>query len=59
MDQLQFWLDTGRLDASKKITVKELYDSGCVKSLKDGIELYHEVLSAYLHSVKVAGRRVF
>eukprot|EP01121_Diplochlamys_sp_Union-15-3_P014263 TRINITY_DN4522_c0_g1_i2.p1 TRINITY_DN4522_c0_g1~~TRINITY_DN4522_c0_g1_i2.p1 ORF type:complete len:169 (+),score=26.93 TRINITY_DN4522_c0_g1_i2:34-540(+) len=30
LNRLQFWIDTGRIDVSKKITMKTLRDSGCV-----------------------------
>ncbi|KAJ1557403.1 YmL10, partial [Cladochytrium tenue] len=39
LDKLQHWVDAGRLDASKPITIKELVDSGCVGSVKDGVVL--------------------
>jgi large subunit ribosomal protein L15 len=41
VDKLQLFVDMGRLDASKKITIKELVDCGMVKSsrVKHGIKL--------------------
>ncbi|KAL2888470.1 ribosomal protein L15 [Ceratocystis lukuohia] len=39
LDSLQHWIDTGRLDPSKQITVKEIIESGLVGSVKDGIKL--------------------
>jgi hypothetical protein len=48
LNRLQFWIDTGRLDPSKKITMKELIDSGCVCRLRKrqvGIKLLAEVVS--------------
>ncbi|KKA30283.1 hypothetical protein TD95_003876 [Thielaviopsis punctulata] len=39
LDNLQHWIDTGRLDPSKQITVKEIIQSGLVGSVKDGIKL--------------------
>jgi large subunit ribosomal protein L15 len=34
LSRLQFWIDTGRIDPSKKITMKELIDSRCVGRLR-------------------------
>ncbi|RKP24802.1 ribosomal protein L18e/L15P [Syncephalis pseudoplumigaleata] len=39
LDKLQQWIDMGRLDACRKITMKELNDSGCVKVKADGVQL--------------------
>ncbi|KAJ9054262.1 YmL10 [Entomophthora muscae] len=39
LNRLQRWIDLGRIDASKKITLKELVDSKCVHKVKDGIAL--------------------
>jgi hypothetical protein len=39
LDQIQAWIDQGRLDASKQITPKELIESGLVGSVKDGIKI--------------------
>eukprot|EP00842_Homolaphlyctis_polyrhiza_P001496 jgi/Hompol1/2347/HPOL_002939-RA len=39
LDTLQHWIDSGRLDASKKITIRELVLSGCVGRVKDGVVL--------------------
>ncbi|KAL5598704.1 hypothetical protein BROUX41_003383 [Berkeleyomyces rouxiae] len=39
LDDIQHWIDTGRLDPSKQITVKEIIESGLVGSVKDGIKL--------------------
>ncbi|KAJ3399724.1 YmL10, partial [Chytridiales sp. JEL 0842] len=39
LDTVQHWIDSGRLDASKKITIKHLVDSGCIGSVKDGVVL--------------------
>ncbi|KAJ2726648.1 YmL10 [Coemansia sp. Benny D115] len=38
LDRLQHWINTGRLDASKPITLKEIYDSNIVR-FKDGVSL--------------------
>ncbi|KAM7220316.1 hypothetical protein V8F06_004282 [Rhypophila decipiens] len=40
LDKLQQWIDAGRLDATKQITVKELIESGIIgRTYKDGIKL--------------------
>ncbi|KAI9228319.1 MAG: ribosomal protein L18e/L15P [Piptocephalis tieghemiana] len=39
LGRLQRWIDLGRLDPSKVITVKELVDSNCVHGTKEGVRL--------------------
>ena len=39
IDRIQAWIDQGRLDPSKPITIKELGDSRCVTNIKDGVKL--------------------
>lgn len=39
LDKLQQWIDAGRLDPTKQITVKEIIESGLIGSVKDGIKL--------------------
>ena len=39
LDRLQFWIDQGRIDASKPITARELYESRCVHRVRDGVKL--------------------
>jgi large subunit ribosomal protein L15 len=46
LGKLQLWIDQGRIDASRKITMKELRDSGCVGRIlpnKQGVKLLAEV----------------
>ncbi|KAJ2377298.1 YmL10 [Coemansia sp. RSA 2611] len=38
LDKIQHWINTGRLDASKPITLKQIYDANLVK-FKDGVTL--------------------
>lgn len=38
LDRIQSWIDQGRLDPSKTITLKELHSSGCLR-VKDGVKL--------------------
>lgn len=37
--KVQEWVDQGRLDPSKPITIKELCESRCVSNVKDGVKL--------------------
>ncbi|KAI9883357.1 MAG: hypothetical protein M1823_004869 [Watsoniomyces obsoletus] len=39
LDRVQSWVDQGRLDPSKPITVKELVESRCIHGVKDGVKL--------------------
>jgi len=39
LDKVQQWIDDGRLDTSKPITMKHLLDTRCVHGIKDGVKL--------------------
>ncbi|KAI9799864.1 MAG: YmL10 [Piccolia ochrophora] len=39
LDRLQSWVDQGRLDPSKPITLKELAESRCLHGVKDGVKI--------------------
>ncbi|KAF3064461.1 54S ribosomal protein L10, mitochondrial [Daldinia childiae] len=39
LNKLQDWIDAGRIDATKRITPKELIESNLVGTIKDGIKL--------------------
>jgi large subunit ribosomal protein L15 len=39
LDRIQSWIDQGRLDPNRPITVKELADSRCLHGVKDGVKL--------------------
>ena len=43
VDRLQEWIDQGRLDTSKPITIKELHESRCLHGVKDGVKLLARV----------------
>lgn len=44
LDRIQSWIDQGRLDPSKPITMKELNDSRCLHGVKkDGVKLLARV----------------
>ena len=54
LSKLQDWVNQGRLDPSKPITIKELRQSRCVSNVKDGVKLLakgSEDLSAPLNVV--------
>jgi large subunit ribosomal protein L15 len=39
LDRLQSWIDQGRIDPKRPITIKELADSRCATNIKDGVKL--------------------
>ncbi|KAI7871754.1 ribosomal protein L18e/L15P [Spinellus fusiger] len=39
LDRLQYWIQMGRVDASRVITMKDLLDSRCVHKIQDGIKI--------------------
>ncbi len=39
LNRIQSWIDQGRLDPSKPITLKELAESRCLHGVKDGVKL--------------------
>ncbi|GAA5821206.1 hypothetical protein JCM11251_004512 [Rhodosporidiobolus azoricus] len=39
LDRLQHWIDRGLIDPSQPITMKELYETRCIHSVKDGVKL--------------------
>ena len=39
LDRLQSWVDQGRIDASRPITIRELGQSRCVCNIRDGVKL--------------------
>ncbi|CCU75176.1 50S ribosomal subunit protein L15 [Blumeria hordei DH14] len=39
LDRIQSWIDQGRIDPSKLITLKELVQSRCIHGIKDGVKL--------------------
>jgi len=39
LDRIQSWVNQGRLDPTKPITLKELGQSRCVTNIKDGVKL--------------------
>lgn len=43
LSKLQLWIDTGRIDPTKPITMKTLLDSGCLSHIKHGVKILSEV----------------
>lgn len=39
LDRIQSWIDQGRIDPTRPITLKELADSRCLHGVKDGVKL--------------------
>ncbi|GAA5891309.1 hypothetical protein JCM6882_004652 [Rhodosporidiobolus microsporus] len=39
LERLQHWIDRGLIDPEQPITMKELYETRCVHSVKDGVKL--------------------
>ncbi|KAI5853098.1 ribosomal protein L18e/L15P [Morchella snyderi] len=39
LDRLQSWINQGRIDPTKPITLKELVDSRCLHGIKDGVKI--------------------
>ena len=39
LNRIQYWIQQGRLDPSRPITVKELHKSRCLHGIKDGVKL--------------------
>ncbi|KAJ1019125.1 hypothetical protein NDA18_006274 [Ustilago nuda] len=42
LDKIQHWINRGLLDPSRPITAKELYETRCIHSLKDGVKILGE-----------------
>ena len=54
LDRIQSWIDQGRLDPSKPITLKELQESRCLHGIKDGVKLLARVSFSSAHSLPLA-----
>ena len=39
LNRIQYWINAGRLDPTQPITLKELTESRCIHSVKDGVKL--------------------
>lgn len=43
LDKVQSWIDQGRLDTSKPITIREMHKSRLTHGIKDGVKLLARV----------------
>ncbi|KAK6512136.1 YmL10 [Arthrobotrys musiformis] len=50
---LQLWINQGRIDPSKPITLKELYDSRAVHGVKDGVKLLARDVEEFTAKVEI------
>ena len=48
LDRIQAWIDAGRLDTGRVITVRELSQSRCVHRLKDGVKVLARVCTHFV-----------
>ncbi len=48
VDRVQAWIDQGRIDPSKPITLKELNESRCLHGIKDGVKLLARVCDMWM-----------
>ncbi|ORX96219.1 ribosomal protein L15 [Basidiobolus meristosporus CBS 931.73] len=53
LDQLGRWIDTGRIDPTQKITMRELKVAGLVKGVKDGVKLLGNGSSGFQHKIEI------
>jgi large subunit ribosomal protein L15 len=51
VNRIQQWIDEGRLDPTKPITARELYESACVHSFGDGIKLLAKGAASLSHPI--------
>ncbi|KAK9720432.1 YmL10 [Basidiobolus ranarum] len=53
LDQLGRWIETGRIDITKKITMRELKVAGLVKGVKDGVKLLGNGSSGFKYKIDI------
>lgn len=53
LDQIQEWIDNGRLDVTKQITPKELIECGILGSVKDGVKLLGRGKETFSHPINI------
>ncbi|KAI9890395.1 MAG: YmL10 [Vezdaea aestivalis] len=53
LDRIQSWIDQGRIDPKKPITVKELVKSRCMHRVKDGLKLLGRDAHALRSPIKI------
>jgi hypothetical protein len=45
LGRVQNWIDQGRIDPSKPVTIRELFKTKCIRGVKDGVKLLAKVRS--------------
>lgn len=58
LDQIQAWIDQGRLDPSKQITPKELIESKLIGTVKDGVKILSRGADSIKQPIDVMVSRV-
>jgi large subunit ribosomal protein L15 len=48
LGRVQNWIDQGRIDPSKPVTIRELFKTKCIQGVKDGVKLLAKVHSTCL-----------
>ncbi|CAG7975971.1 unnamed protein product [Penicillium salamii] len=57
LDRVQSWIDQGRLSSTAPITMKELYNSGCISRPVDGLKILGDGASALKQPIHVVASR--
>ncbi|MBE7181520.1 MAG: mitochondrial large ribosomal subunit protein uL15m, partial [Terriglobus roseus] len=57
LDRIQHWIDQGRIDAARPITLRELATSRCVHGVKDGVKLLARNAAALTSPVTIVVSR--
>ncbi|CAG7932805.1 unnamed protein product [Penicillium olsonii] len=57
LDRVQYWIDQGRLSPRAPITMKELYNSGCISRPIDGVKILGDGASALKQPIHVVASR--
>ncbi|KAG5665824.1 hypothetical protein KAF25_009949 [Fusarium avenaceum] len=58
LDQIQAWIDQGRIDPTKQITPKELIESGILGTIKDGVKVLSRGAEALKQPIDVMVSRI-
>ncbi|KAJ5773532.1 50S ribosomal subunit protein L15 [Penicillium paradoxum] len=57
LDRLQSWIDQGRINPNRPITMKELYSSGCISRPIDGVKILGDGAAALKQPIHVVASR--
>ncbi|KAJ5130672.1 uncharacterized protein N7515_006711 [Penicillium bovifimosum] len=57
LDRIQYWIDQGRIDPNRPITMKELYDSKCTSRPIDGLKILGDGSEALKQPIHVVASR--